>query len=901
MNRNIDAQNDILSAVDFATSVSLTKNSPNLTIQEIDLNHRDKEKKVFTLCRGCICDCGVIATVRNGRVVKLEGNPDHPYSKGRLCAKGLSGIQALYNPMRNKYPLIRVGKRGENKWRRISWDQALDMLADILWDLYNNAGPEYLLGSTGGGGNPLFVSVPKFVSAFGSPNWFEPGCAQCLLPRMMAAALTTGGPMPSISDSGSPGIYLEDKCELKTLVLWASAPAYSCPGEGGGEIVRLRKQGVKTIAIDPRFTADAAQSEVWLPIRPGTDVGLMLTWIRYIIDTGRYDHEFVMKWTNLPYLVNTETKFMWRAEKSEAMGQPDTYMVWDKKTNSAQPLVYPWNDDYDVELDGEYEIDGVVYKTAFRLLRERVEPWTVAKAAEVCRLREDKIVEAIELFLNNQPSAINLGVATDQMQCSQQAADAVLIIDLLLGNIENPGALMQRFPGSGIDTGCPFNFDETYFLSAEQFAKRIGGNEYKGVRMWNAAPIGTILDALETGMPYRPKVWIERSGNKLHNMADAGRVEKCIEKVEFICHLYMYPTSFSMYADMLLPITEWLESDCFKELLNVICIRQEVVHLYETINEGEVLSLLAKRLAEKGHPGFKDAWNAELMGINGPYWNTLPELMDRQMRRIGSTWEEAKEKGYVEFMPLEQYVDYYVYKHEGPDGKPVGFGTPSRKAELYLEGLIVLGRTGLPFSGGVPMVSASKDYDPLPYYEEPYENPLPECEVSEEYPLVMTNGRVPFYHHGTLRNIPYLREIYPVPELWVHPVDAEKYGVKADEWAWIASPRGKIRGKVKITKGIGQGTVYMERFWFPENLTKDTHGFKEANVNMLSRSRGPFNDISGSYQLRAYQVKIWHAEEGAPEGIWTKPEQFKAWLPEYSDPTPAPPRRNAVIPGMEEV
>ena len=92
------------------------------------------ERRVHTCCRACIANCGVIATVKDGRVVKLEGDPADRMSKGRMCAKGLGGIQALYHPNRNKYPMLRVGKRGENRWKRISWDEAIDIIARKLME-----------------------------------------------------------------------------------------------------------------------------------------------------------------------------------------------------------------------------------------------------------------------------------------------------------------------------------------------------------------------------------------------------------------------------------------------------------------------------------------------------------------------------------------------------------------------------------------------------------------------------------------------------------------------------------------------------------------------------------------------------------------------------------------------
>lgn len=134
-------------------------------------------KIVKTCCRACIHNCAVLAHVRNGRVVKLEGNPDYPMSHGAMCAKGLAGISALYHPNRNKYPLMRVGKRGENKWKRISWKEAIDTIAGKMEEVRREYGAESVLFSTGGGGNPAFRGIPRVANAFGTPNFYEPGCA----------------------------------------------------------------------------------------------------------------------------------------------------------------------------------------------------------------------------------------------------------------------------------------------------------------------------------------------------------------------------------------------------------------------------------------------------------------------------------------------------------------------------------------------------------------------------------------------------------------------------------------------------------------------------------------------------------------------------------------------------
>lgn len=841
---------------------------------------------VKTNCRACIANCGVLAHVKDGRVIKLEGNPEYPMSKGAMCAKGLSGIQALYHPNRNKYPMQRVGARGENKWKRISWPEAIDTIAKKLMETREKYGAETVFASTGGGGNPEFWSIPRFCNAFGTPNWFEPGCAQCYLPRTMAFTLMYGGSDTSLADSNCLEIYDPDNTPIKSMVLWGTAPSYHSPAGGGRAVNELRARGVPTVVIDPRLTPDAAKADIWLPVRPGTDVALMFAWIKYIIDKKLYDVDFVMKWTNLPFLVNTKTKMLLRESDLKADGDANVFVVWDKKTKSAQPLSYPWNDALDPALEGTFKVKGIECKTGFQVLREKAEPYTLKKAGEICWLDPQMIEKAINLYAKNSPSGVSLGVATDQTANSVQAAMGAVILNALMGNVEKPGTLMQRFNISGVV--LPIGVT-TYIvspskklLSEEQLKKRLGGTEHKGLLQWWAAHAPSVQNAILTGKPYKPRVWIERSGNKLGMLGNASTWVPAMEQMDFTVHMYMYPTSFSAYADILLPATEWLETDMLVESMNKVFARQAVTHLWETMDETLFWSKLAKRCAELGHENCKRACDPEFMGADAPYWDTMEELLDSRLGPLNMKWAEFKEKAPIQYSSVEDWKQYYVYKKIDPKtGKPAGFNTASKKIEAYAECMITLGRTGMPFST-YPLPPASKDYEPLPYYLEPHESPV-SGEIGKEYPLVMTSGRLPLNHHGTLRNNALLREIYPVPQIWINPETAKLYGIAQDDWVWIESLRGKIQGKALLTTGISPGVVFMERFWNPEKLNT-TGGWREMNINVLTKNDPPFNDVVGTYTLRGFQVKVSRAD-GPPEGIWQKPEDFKPWLPEPSDPT----------------
>ena len=866
-----------------------------------------EEQVICTSCRACISNCAVKVTVRDGRVIRIEGDPIDPMSKGRICSKGGVGIQALYHPNRLKYPMKRVGERGTNNWERISWEEALDTIADKLMEIYEQD-PMTLIVSGGGGGNPQFYSQMRFLQAFDGGNFFEPGCAQCYLPRNHAQPVMNGQTDNSIADSNAYEIYVEDtKC--KTLVLWGTDPSQSCPASGGRALVNMRARGTKTVVIDPRFTPDAAKADVWLPIRPGTDVALELAWIRYILENERYDQEFCLKWTNLPFLIDPETLYTYKAADFFGDDSYDdkTFVVWDQSKNEPVPAPFPWDESIDCQMDGEFEYNGITgIKTGYRALWEACEEWTIENAAEVCWLEPDKIVEAIELYLEGSPNAgISLGVATDQYEQSAQAAMGATILDIITSNIDNPGNLTQMRPAQNPGTYLVPAYDKYGYNDMgptyETIERRLGFIEHKGLGFWKASHIGTIREALETGEPYLPRVWIDRSGNKPAMLGGARYFLEAAKKFELIVHMYMYPTAMSVeMADILLPAAEWLETSYACDRCNVFLIRQRVVQLFECVDETLMWSWLTKKLADRGHEKCQrtftgDFENEEMLFKNWLTYEEYEEVLARVISRSfkekypeGLTWEQCKELMPMEITEWDPWVEnsYGFYKQINEEtGLPKGFTrTTSLRCEPYAEGMIRLGRTGNSSgkdSMGYEFPPASVDYPALPYYKEPEESPL----TDTEYPYTLTEGRLPMYHHGTLRNNPYLRELYPVPLTWINPVTAAEIGVEEGDWVKLTSRRDSTHGKVHITEGIAPGVIYQERWWNPELLDSDdpSQAWKAMNINLLTKHDGPYNNEYGTYTLRGFQVQIEKSEK--PEGVWENPEDFAPWMPEPSDNT----------------
>jgi anaerobic selenocysteine-containing dehydrogenase len=229
--------------------------------------------------------CGLLVHVEEGRVTKIKGDPDS-FTRGYVCAKGFAHGERLYHLDRLKYPQKRMGKKGENRWKRISWDEAFETITEKLAACKNRSQPEkalFLQGTPRGLENMLLY---RFAHSFGSPNVAATGTV-CFAPRLGASILTNGFyPHPD----------LEQTPEL-ILVWGGNHLATSADGVLAPQVGLTLRKGSRIVLIDPRKSNLASRSEMHLQIKPGTDLLLALGMIKVIIEESLYDHEFVEAWT----------------------------------------------------------------------------------------------------------------------------------------------------------------------------------------------------------------------------------------------------------------------------------------------------------------------------------------------------------------------------------------------------------------------------------------------------------------------------------------------------------------------------------------------------------------------------------------------------------------------------
>ncbi|MCL5736380.1 MAG: molybdopterin-dependent oxidoreductase [Actinobacteria bacterium] len=227
---------------------------------------------VRTICQECHAGCAVCVHVEAGRAVRVEAAPDFRGSSARFCSRAAVALERLYSPGRLLYPQKRVGKKGEGRWERISWDDALDAVVRKLVDAKEQYGAESVCLAKGAYGRTADY-VSRLGNVFGTPNVTSIDNT-CYIPSASARLMTYGF-------DGMPDVAGGPQC----LLLWGNSP--NPP---------LRKGG-KLIVVNPLETAAAKRADVWLQPRPGTDLALALGILNVIVGENLYDQEFVDQWT----------------------------------------------------------------------------------------------------------------------------------------------------------------------------------------------------------------------------------------------------------------------------------------------------------------------------------------------------------------------------------------------------------------------------------------------------------------------------------------------------------------------------------------------------------------------------------------------------------------------------
>lgn len=603
------------------------------------MNSIDSLQFIRTACPAhCGIDaCGILAHVKGDRVVKLEP-ADFPDKRDRrICLRGLSSLDITYHPDRLKYPMRRVGERGEGKFERITWDKAYNIIVENfknITDKYGWRAIGWVLGGSGAG-TTKFGAYLRLASLTQSTRVSAWGYGDAGLP--CGSRIILGHQFPFLHLQGK--FWQRKWTEL--LIVWGSNPGESMPLQNMRKIMDAKEEGTQVVVIDPRFTITASKADQYIGLKPSTDSALALGIMNVIFQNKMHDGEFILEHTNGPYLVRTDNGKLLRGKDIE-LKKPNAYVLWDKPSNSAK--VVRRKNVKEAMLTGTYVINNIECKPALQLLIELASEYTLEKTAEITGVK----VELIEKL------AKRIATAKDVTFLTHMGFTRTYHGDISLRGLISVASITGNVITSVSSGFVPAT------LNWEPFLKTIPEKP-----SYHRLGILNLYNAVIKGKPFQIKaVWFAFI-NFLNQCVHFDKIiDDFFPSLDFIVQTELFMTPSARYADLLLPVCSFLEfSDFMSFPYPYLQLQQKVIEpLYESKSDATIVSELAEKLGfgeyfEGGEEGMIDMImdNPSLEGVN----------------------REVLKKGPAKLRALPEGSNF-----------PLTFGTPSGKIELYAEQLV---------------------------------------------------------------------------------------------------------------------------------------------------------------------------------------------------------------------
>ena len=537
------------------------------------------ERIVRTICQGCHSECGVLVHVDDGKVARITPDPDHPSTRGFICVKGVNYAHFTYHPDRLKYPLRRAGGKGEGKWERVSWDEALDGIAARLSAVRERYGARSMGTFHGTAPRQSLFSCRLLAAALGTPNVANTDLHICHAPSMIAEIATMGC---SVLQEEGPD-YLNSQC----IFVCGGNPMVSHPPRGRDLLKGVRKHKAKLIVVDPRRIKLAEEADIWLQIRPGTDVALILGMLHTIISEGLYDKDFVEHYCHGFDELKAHTK----AFPPEKVAE----ITW----LSAEKI-----------------------KEATRLFAG-TKPATVHHRVAV--------EQNINSTQTNRALAI-LAAVTGNL------------------GVKGGNLLPTHVPGF-IPTGGVVGFSKLPpeitkgRLGSDQYPLASGPD---GLFLFVHAAVAA--KAMLHGEPYPLKALFLAGANPVVNMQNTRRTWEAFKSLELLVVADFFMTPTAELADYVLPATTWLERDdcCDEQYMSCIASRQKAIEpLYESRDDVRMVIDLVKKIpwANREYLPWESAEEFNDFRLQGTGM-TFEKLKQRGYVTVEPQYKQYEEKGF---------------------------------------------------------------------------------------------------------------------------------------------------------------------------------------------------------------------------------------------------------------
>ncbi len=805
---------------------------------------------VPTVCFNCESACGLLAYVDKDtfEIKKFEGNPAHPGSRGRNCAKGPATHNQIYDPERILHPLKRIGPRGEGRWEQITWDQALDEIAEKMRQSRQRRrdGIVYHVGRPGEDGYTGRVITAWGVDGHNSHT------------NICSAGARTGCSLWGAFDRPSP-----DHSNARVIMLLSShleTGHYFNPH--AQRIIEGRNKGAKLITFDPRLSNTASMSHVWLPSWPGSEGTILLAIANYLIQNDLYDREFVFRW------VNWADTLLAIADGDLEAEDPD--LLAEIRARRAQ-LVDP-------QPGSEARRSFALFE---RFLKGVYGEFTIERAAAESQVPLSRIQQAAELVAHcdgklathtwRSASIGNLG--------GWQIARCLFLLNVLTGSVGTPGGTS----GNSWNKFVPKPFQAPPAIQA--------WNELHLPLEWPLAhyEMSFLLPHFLQEGRGDIDVYFTRVYNPLWINPDGFMWLKAfLDEEQIRCHVALTPTwnESAWFADYVLPMGhagerhdlmsqethagQWI---AFRQPVRRVAMERagkEVRFTYEA-NPGEVWEEnefwieLSARMDPDGSLGIRQHFESpyrpgELITVAEYYrWifeHSVPGLPQAAAAEGLEPLEYMRKYGAFE-VTGENYSPYEKPAVDSAqavmiDGEPkIGFGTPSRKLEFYSP---TMKQWGWP----------EKEYV-IPWTLKSHVHPDNIDRQAGEM-LLLPNFRLPTLIHTRSANAKWLYEISHKNPIWMHPEDARRLEVVTGDLVRVDTEIGYLVDKVWVTEGIKPGVIALSHHLGRWRLQEDT-GLSKGASNLVTMEE----DGKGGYLLRVvHGAGPWESFDPDTSRIWWK-------------------------------
>ena len=745
-------------------------------------------KVTYHFCQGWGChERCLLETHSDGEKIIRVQKCDLPHKVGpgtQICQKGITSCMVPYNDERLLYPMKRVGERGEGKFERISWDEALDEIAAKInesWEKYGKHSVVtnlYYCGIPGGTDSLSDLLGRRWITATGSSKLEGEGVDYGIVH------------MDSVDEGMAVVSGRYTLADVNNLcIIWGGNPiGFTRPGRLTHMFLDARERGAKIVHVSNLYDNTSAKVDEWVPVRSGTDAALALGMAHVIVREGKVDEEFMIKETAGAYLVNTETgKYVRAGEAFPEAPDPAAFVIFDK--NTGQLAIAPRfglraNATYagaEPLLDYECEINGIVCKSSYRLLVEHLQKWTPEAAEAACGVPAAQVEHLANLYADSSPSMIAIG---DGLRYANgtQSIRAIKILSYLTGNHGRPngGTVMS----AGLDNNGPWMIPRRHIKFPE------GVPTDKAKWAW-------IKDIIES--PGKPdaqqyKVLLSMEGNPLLNWPNKKMwCEQILPVFDLVVCMEIRMTDTCRWVDIILPeATTFERHEICTESDNCCVLCEPAI---APLGEARTAADIYRGLAERCGVGeyfqkTQEEWAAAIIDENPQtFMGDITEEEDPE--RAGEvapiTYERLKKMKAIHLdisdVPPDPYASMVI--HVNATGR----------IEFYSENHVATG-------------DMLADLQTTIILDE---------ERKKEYPLHMFIARHKYFMQGQFTNIPEMEKLaYTQFGCALNPVTAMERGLKDGDEVEVYNERGVMRSRLIYRNDVAPNVLHT---WYSFNET----------------------------------------------------------------------------------